>query len=530
MLKKIRIILSVVLFSLITFYFLDFAEILPQPFHVLTHIQFIPALLALNFGVLVFLVLLTLLFGRIYCSSICPMGVFQDIVSWFSKRAAKKKKKKYTYSQPKTVLRWSVLIVTILLYLFGITTLLGLLDPYAAYGRMATHLFKPVYLAGNNLLSSLFTSFGNYTFYMVDIFVFSAFSLIVATVTFLSVGFLAWEYGRIFCNTICPVGTVLGVLSRFSFFKIRINAEKCTSCGICAAKCKASCIDAKRKKVDSNRCVDCFNCVDSCRFNALSYSQKTVGKKEKKIVSDVAFDRISDGLSEALLFSKETETVDKGKRKFLLAGITAVATPALLAKENANLLNSGKLYVRQTPISPPGALSTERLQSRCTSCHLCISKCPTNVLKPAFTEYGISGVMQPTMFFEKGFCNFDCTICSNVCPNHALKPLTKEEKHKTQMGHVVFIEEICIVPTKHQSCGACAEHCPTQAVKMIPYRDGLTIPTINTDICVGCGACEFICPVRPHRAIFVEGNEVHVEAKPFITETKKEIEIDDFGF
>ncbi len=221
--------------------------------------------------------------------------------------------------------------------------------------------------------------------------------------------------------------------------------------------------------------------------------------------------------------------MDEEKRKFLLAGVTAaIATPALLAKEN--LLDGGKSYTRQTPISPPGALSTERFQNRCSSCHLCISKCPTNVLKPAFTEYGIGGVMQPTMFFEKGFCNFDCTICSDVCPNDALKSLTKDEKHKTQMGHVVFIEDICIVPTKHQSCGACAEHCPTQAVKMIPYKDGLTIPTINTDICVGCGACEFICPVRPHRAIFVEGNEVHVEAKPFITETKKEIKIDDFGF
>jgi ferredoxin len=507
MLKKTRVILSVVLFSLITFYFLDFAGILPQQFHALTHIQFVPALLALNLGILAFLVLLTLLFGRIYCSTICPMGIFQDIVDWISKRTAKKKKK-YTYGKPKTILRWSVLIATAVLYLFGITALLGLLDPYAAYGRMATHLFKPVYLAGNNLLSFIFTSFGNYTFYIVDIFIFSIFSLIISVVTFLVIGFLAWKYGRTFCNTICPVGTVLGVLSRFSFFKIRINSGKCTSCGVCATKCKASCMDTKEKTVDNSRCVDCFNCVDSCRFGALSYSSP--GKAT---------------------VNAETITVDGSKRKFLLAGVTAaMTTPTLLAKEKTGFLNGGKSYTRQTPISPPGALSTDRLQSHCTSCHLCISKCPTNVLKPAFAEYGFGGVMQPTMFFEKGFCNFDCTICSNVCPNHALKPLSIEEKHKTQMGHVVFIEEICIVPTRHQSCGACAEHCPTQAVKMIPYQDGLTIPTINTDICVGCGACEFICPVRPHRAIFVEGNEVHVEAKPFITETKKEIEIDDFGF
>jgi len=534
MLKKIRVVLSVIIFSLITFFFLDFAGILPWRFHSLAHIQFVPALLALNFGILTFLVLLTLLFGRIYCSSICPMGVFQDIVAWISKRTAKKKKK-YSYSPPKTILRWSILIATVVLYLFGITTLLGLLDPYAAYGRMATHLFKPVYMAGNNLLAAIFMSFGNYKFYFVDIFVFSFFSLIVSVVTFLGVGFLAWKYGRTFCNTICPVGTILGVLSRFSLFKIRIDTDKCTSCGVCAAKCKASCIDFKGKKVDNNRCVDCFNCMGSCKFSALSYKQKMFGKKEKKIMSDVAFDRIGNALGDAFnhSFSKqpETATIDKGKRRFLLASATAaIATPTLLAKEKASLLNGGISYTRQTPISPPGALSTEQFQSRCSSCHLCISKCPTNVLKPAFTEYGIGGVMQPVMFFEKSFCNFDCTICSNVCPNQALKSLTKEEKHKTQMGHVVFIEDICIVPTKLKSCGACAEHCPTQAVKMVPYKNGLTIPVIKTDICVGCGACEFICPVRPHRAIFVEGNKVHIEAKPFITEAKKEIKIDDFGF
>ena len=507
MLKKIRVILSVILFSLITFYFLDFAGILPFQFHALAHIQFIPALLAHNLAILIFLILLTLIFGRIYCSSICPMGVFQDIASWISKRTARKKKK-YTYSKPKTILRWSVLISTFVLFLFGITSVLGLLDPYSAYGRIATHLFKPVYMAGNNLLASIFMSFGNYTFYLVDIFIFSIFSLIVAIITFLVIGSLAWMYGRTFCNTICPVGTILGALSKHSFFKIRIDSDKCTSCGICAIKCKASCIDTKAKEVDNNRCVDCFNCIGSCKFDALLYSspKKTVVKTE-------------------------VTTVDEGKRKFLLAVIpAAIATPTLLAKEKANLLTGGKPYTRQTSISPPGAQSTERLLRHCSSCHLCISKCPTNVLKPAFMEYGIGGMMQPMMFFEKGYCNFDCTICSNVCPNHALRPLTKEEKHKTQMGHVVFNEDICIVPVKHKSCGACAEHCPTQAVKMIPYKDGLTIPTINTDICVGCGACEFICPVRPYRAIYVEGNKVHREAKPFITETKKDIEIDGFGF
>lgn len=185
---------------------------------------------------------------------------------------------------------------------------------------------------------------------------------------------------------------------------------------------------------------------------------------------------------------------------------------------------------RQTPITPPGSISQEHFQAHCTSCHLCVSKCPSHVLKPAFMEYGLGGMMQPTVFFEKGFCNFDCTVCGDVCPNGAILPLTKEQKHLTQMGKVVFIEENCIVYRDGTSCGACSEHCPTQALSMIPFKDGLTIPHIDTEICVGCGGCEYVCPARPFRAVYIEGNAVQQEAKPFTDNHQEEIQVDDFGF
>ena len=166
MLKKIRITVSIILFFLITLYFLDFANVLPQRFSVLTNIQFIPALLALNIFILIALVALTVIFGRVYCSSICPMGIYQDIVAWFSKKILKKKKR-YSYSKAKTILRWSVLVVTFVAFLSGFTFLLGLLDPYGAYGRFVTHLFRPAYLAGNNLLETVFTSFNNYMLHII---------------------------------------------------------------------------------------------------------------------------------------------------------------------------------------------------------------------------------------------------------------------------------------------------------------------------------------------------------------------------
>ena len=474
--------LKALIFILLTFYFLDFAGILPAEVYILGNIQFIPAILSQSIVIIICLVIGTLLFGRIYCSFICPMGIFQDIIiRCFGK-------KKFAYQKNNPVLRWAILAITLLLFFLGFTVVLGMLEPYSAYGRIAVHIFKPVYMFANNILASVFNHFGNYTFYKVEIAILSVFSLCVALTTLVVISTMAWTKGRLYCNTVCPVGTVLGFLNKYSLFKIRINSEKCASCGICESKCRASCIDAKAKTIDYSRCVNCLSCIKSCNKKGLSY---IMGKRQD---------------------------VDKSKRKFLLMGLVTIAAPKVFAQKS------------RIAISPPGSTSTDNLLKRCTSCHLCISKCPSKVLKPAFTEYGIGGIMQPVMYFEKGFCNFDCVACANICPNNALTPLTKEQKHRLQVGKVVFIPEICVVHANGTSCGACSEHCPTQAVKMIPYKNGLTIPFIDADICVGCGGCEFICPVRPHRAIYVEGNKVHQQAKAFAVEEKDEKEITDFGF
>jgi len=483
MLKKLRVIISLIIFGLLTFYFLDFAGILPLQVSILGQIQFIPAWLSHNVFAMVFLLVCALLFGRVYCSFICPMGIFQNIVC---------KKKDYKYRKNNPILRWSILAIFLLLFNLGFTIAVGLLDPYSAYGRIATHIFKPIYLAMNNVLAYIFNHFESYTFYRIEISMLSVFSFIVALLTFAIIGMLAWKKGRLYCNTICPVGTLFGFFNKFSLFKIRIDSDKCASCGICEKKCKASCIDSKTRTVDYNQCLNCFSCLNNCNKKAITFA---MGKK------------------------KQVE-VDKSKRRFFLTGLTiAIAAPAVFAQTN-----------KRNAISPPGAISTERLQKHCTSCHLCISKCPSKVLKPAFMEYGARGVMMPVMYFEKGFCNYDCTICTNVCPNNALTPLTVEQKHRLQMGKVVFVPELCVVNTKGTSCGACSEHCPTQAVKMIPYKNGLTIPFVDASICVGCGGCEFICPVRPSRAIYVEANKIHQQARAFEIEKKDEKEITDFGF
>ncbi|MDR0724428.1 MAG: 4Fe-4S dicluster domain-containing protein [Prevotellaceae bacterium] len=506
--KKLRVVVSIVLFSLITFYFLDFAGLMSEKTAgLLAKIQFIPAIMALSVIILIILIVSTLLFGRVYCSSICPMGVYQDIIAWLSKRIAKKKKR-YKFGKAKNILRATMLVAAATIFV-KFPLILGFIDPYSAYGRMVTNVFRPVYMSGNNVLEIIFTKFDNYTFYKTDIFIMSVFAFAVAILTMVVIGYLAWKHGRTYCNTICPVGAVLGFLSKFSVFKVRIDKSKCNSCGACEMRCKAACINSKQKTVDNSRCVDCFNCLNACRRDALKFSPSLVPVKN----------------------GDAKHPVDEGKRRFLTTGvIAAVAAPAAIVEDEINSLTGNDKYVRQHPVLPPGSISVENMLAHCTSCHLCVSKCPSRVLKPAFMEYGLAGMMQPMMYFEKGFCNFDCTICSEVCPNGAIKPLTKDEKHLNQGGQVVFTRDICIVQTEETNCGACSEHCPTQAVTMIPYKDGLTIPHINVEICIGCGGCEFICPVRPFRAIHIEGLAVQGKAKPFEEQEKEDKKIDSFGF
>ena len=507
MLKKIRISVSIILFTLITLYFLDFREVLPESFHFLAKIQFVPALLSLNLIILGSLLLLTFVFGRVYCSSICPMGIYQDIVGWLSKRV--KRKKRYIYSPAKTILRWSTLLLVLIAFVFGFTFLVGLLDPYGAYGRITTHLFRPVYLAGNNLLGTIFTHFNNYTFFRVGIYSLSVLSTVIALITLLGIGLFAWLNGRTFCNTLCPVGTVLGFISRFSLFKVQFDSDKCNSCGLCTMKCKASCINSKELTVDYSRCINCFNCVDVCKRDAMHY--KPIWSKSAAV--------------------KETVTVEvnQSKRRFLSTSITTgVAATSLLAKATTGVSLKQEVK-RKQPIAPPGVQNIDRLLQKCISCHLCVTKCPSHVIKPALFEYGLGGIMQPKLYFDHGFCSYDCTVCGDVCPTGAILPLTKEEKHHTQMGQVNFIIENCIVYYDETSCGACSEHCPTQAVSMIPYKGALTIPHIEPSICVGCGGCEYVCPAIPFKAIYVEGLSTQQTIK-LEHEEQEEHVINDFGF
>ncbi|MBQ3960514.1 MAG: 4Fe-4S binding protein, partial [Muribaculaceae bacterium] len=211
MLQKIRIVLAAVCFTLITLLLLDFTGSLHCWLGWLAKVQLLPAVLALNAVVIVVLALLTLVFGRIYCSVICPLGVFQDIVSWIHGR---KKKNRFSYSPAKNWLRYAMLVLLIVAVVLGLGIVIALLAPYGTYGRFVSTFLQPLYVLGNNVLASISEHFDSYAFYSKDVWLKSLPVLLVTLGVIVAIVVLAWKHGRTWCNSICPVGTTLSFLAR----------------------------------------------------------------------------------------------------------------------------------------------------------------------------------------------------------------------------------------------------------------------------------------------------------------------------
>ena len=492
MLRKVRITLAAIVFVLITLLFLDVTGTLHQWLGWMAKIQFLPALLAMNVVVVILLLALTLIFGRIYCSVICPLGIMQDVISWIH---GKRKKNRFSFSKEKKWLRYTMLVLFVVALIAGVHALVALLAPYSSYGRIVANLLKPIYEGGNNVLASIAEHFNSYAFYHVDVWIKSLPTFIIAAVTFVVLFVLAWRNGRTYCNTICPVGTFLSFFARFSWMKINFDEEKCKNCGKCSRNCKAACIDYKNHTVDYSRCVVCGNCLGQCNFGALHYEHP---KKVKKAST-----------------TEGKEPVDSARRSFLL-GATLASSAVLLAQEKKKVdgglakIEDKVAPTRNTHITPPGSFSAKNMASKCTGCQLCVSQCPNEVLRPS-TD--LLHLMQPEMSYERGYCRIECNRCSEVCPAGAIRLLPLEEKSSTQIGHAVWIKKNCIPVTDGVECGNCERHCPVGAIMMVPLdendEESVMIPTVNEARCIGCGACENLCPARPFSAIYVEGHEVH---------------------
>ncbi|MCP3964931.1 MAG: 4Fe-4S dicluster domain-containing protein [Lentisphaerae bacterium] len=551
-----RLVCSGVTFA---FFFLIF--FLPPEWTKFLAVQFFPALMKSTaylamaaFISCAIIIIVTLLIGRVYCSFICPLGTLQDILTYVFTLG----KKKFKQMPSLRSLRYAILVGTIVALVAGVMLPLGFMDPYSFFGRTVTTIFKPVYIWGNGLLYRI--SDGSYGVPQPQLaFSLYTFGIVSFMFVLLAVASICW--GRLFCNSVCPVGTFLSFLARFSVFKVQLTGPVCPGCKKCEQICKAGCINLRKQKIDFSRCVMCLNCIETCITSGIkmrvakryrhhkeisehfslheplsksvsdnaAYQKRHPHKREKvHHLSETEHEAAAHShLSNQELLQKRhhrfPEIIDFGRREFLIsvggAGIAAAVAAPLLKM-------TAKKY---TPVMPPGAVNRDRFINRCTSCHLCISHCPSKVIKSASFQYGPTGVMMPHLDYDTRMCEFECNICSNVCPTGALIPLPLAQKQLTRIGRVKYHFDRCIVPRQMTQCGACAEHCPTGALEMIEWKYGLRIPKVIPQYCIGCGACQQICPARPDKAVIVTGLARHEKAQKHITVKAKDIS-DGFPF
>lgn len=436
----------------------------------------------------VVVVVLTLLFGRVYCAMLCPLGVMMDLSAWLARRTGKRRRLPYRPAMP--WVRLGTVVVVAGGLVAGSALPAAWLDPYSLFGKIISATLRPVVAWGNNLLAS------TGMIRPVNLAPVAGITVVIAMVMLGMIAGLAVVRGRIWCNTVCPVGAVLGWFARHAWWRLEIANSACVACAMCERVCPAQCIDFHHHRIDHARCVMCLDCVTSCKRSGIALR----GRRGRKLVPPVDLpcpEVAMAGVPLAPLTRRQLIGVAAG---LPLAATTGTGKPPLTQYTKSAVL-------------PPGARSLAHFQRTCTACQLCVVHCPEQVLRPSLTQHGLAGFFQPYQDFTVAFCSYNCANCSQVCPTGAIQPITVEERRAVRTGAVQLFLDRCVVKSKGTSCGACSEHCPTQAVHMVPWEKGLTLPSITPELCIGCGGCEFICPVRPDKAIIVDGLRVHEHAE-----------------
>lgn len=441
---------------------------------VFSRMQIIPAILACSTTWLIVWLVATLVFGRIYCSTVCPVGTLTDLSSWLTRT----KKKHYSYCAPYSRTRISILTIAIVCSIAGVTAVVSILDPYSAFSRVVTAATRPVAtgLAG----------------------------LVIAAATLTVIIVTAHRRGRLICNTLCPVGTLLGGVSKMSLYHADINTDLCTNCGKCADRCPAQCINITDHTIDVSRCVVCFDCMAVCPNDAITYRH---GRHQLSIpmMQRVAG---SAGVS-AIDNPAETPTAVRpvDRRTFILAvaGAAGAASQSFAAGSNPRYVADAVRLVPLNHVTPPGSPSRDHYLHRCTACGACIAACPTGVLTSSVKQFGIRHTLTPVMDFEKAYCSIDCVRCTEVCPTKALRPLTSKEKRDAPIGKARVCVTNCMLYENDTDCNVCAKACPKRAISICRTPEGQMMPQVEPELCIGCGRCANSCPSQPYSAIVIEG-------------------------
>ncbi len=437
------------------------------------------------------IVFITMMFGRVFCGWICPMGALQQFTAWLFRRGAKRQIDDNRYNKKQTY-KYVMVGAMLVLALLGALQI-GLMDPVVWMYRAFTTFIAPLWdmLVGMvEVVTRLDLSTAKFA-PGVSTRIFTG-SFVIGAIFF---GFIIVNvrHHRFFCRFLCPLGAFLGMLSRFAFFRIDRNVSKCTDCNLCLLRCEGA--SEPQGKLIESECFSCMNCIDDCPEDALRFAAHGLDKNQAQMEPDLT------------------------RRQWVLSGVLGLVSFPLL---KSNGYSSDENFSPEM-IRPPGSVEESEFLERCIKCDQCINVCPTNVLQPAgLAEGGIEAVWTPVMNFKVKHCQLKCNLCSEVCPTGAIRKITVEEKlgegEFRDQGPIVlgtaFINQSRCLPIANQiPCVVCEEVCPTSP-KAIQTHDEeekdvfgnivtLNKPFIVPDLCIGCGICESECPVQDDPAVYI---------------------------
>jgi polyferredoxin len=467
----------------------------------------------------------TLLLGRVFCNWMCPYGSLHQFVGWlFNIRSNKNNIDQNRYRGFQT-LKYIILVVFLVLAAMG-SLQIGLLDPICLLVRTFAVALAPASdLAVTNLAAVLREKAGMDPEPLAlllmkpgiqDHRIFSG----AWWVGLLILGLVGMNLviPRFFCRALCPLGAFLGVLSRFSLWRIDRDLTKCTDCNLCLRRCEGA--SDPQGALRKSECFVCFNCIDDCPEDALAFRLTPLSVKDQ---IQGAIQKGTATLFGRKVISKIPETEVRGtalpRRRFVFASIAgALSYPFLRLSARVNDRGFNEKTIR-----PPGSVAEPEFLERCIKCDQCINVCPTNVLQPSgLAEGGLEGLWTPVMNFSVGFCQLNCTLCSEVCPTGAIQKISLDKKLGTGpheddgpvvLGTAFFNRGRCLPWAMETPCVVCEEVCPVTPKAIgthdveVERWDGqkvtLNRPYMRPELCIGCGICEHECPVIDDAAVYV---------------------------
>ncbi len=439
------------------------------------------------------LLLLTLFLGRIFCGFICPLGTVHHVVSRYKPSLKGARMVRANQKTPSQKVKYFLLITLLLAAIIGLN-LVGLMDPISLLFRSLALAIFPGLGVG---LKELFDAMANSDIKILNQLSYTA-EVLVSPVfgygyqayrtawfiglIFLIILFLNRIRPRFWCRTLCPLGALLGLCSRVSILRLEKDDEKCTDCKLCTKSCQGAASPIPGQDWENAECIACFNCFNACPEDALAFKLRWSRKLNQR--------------------------PDMGRRA-VLGGLAAGFSLPLLGRLD------GQVHKASDPrlIRPPGSLPEGDFLRLCQRCGLCMKVCPTNVINPTLAEAGMAGFWTPHLIMTQGYCEYTCTLCGSVCPTGAIKEISVKEKidRPIIIGSAYLDRGRCLPWSGNAPCIVCHEHCPTspKAIYLhkavVPGPDGkplsVQLPYVDLKKCVGCGICEFKCPVKGRPAI-----------------------------